>query len=141
MAGSRRAGRVVVMGIVLLLVVAACGDDDADPERFCEISDEFVAMSVDIRRVFDLAPDNARDVVREARLLLDEAVKVAPDEIRDSAEIVADALTLLFDLLEEADFDMALVDPAEMDAALGRVESGNDLVDATYEWIEAACST
>ncbi len=99
------------------------------------------AMSADIRRVFDLAPDNARVVVREARLLLDEAVKVAPDEIRDSAEIVADALTLLFDLLEEADFDMALVDPAEMDAALGRVESGNDLVDAVYEWIEANCST
>ncbi len=139
MTGPRRTVRVVVLGMVLLL--AACGDDAADPERICEINDEFAAMSADIRRVFDLAPDNARDVVREARLLLDEAVKVAPDEIGDSAEIVADALTLLFDLLEEADFDVVLVDPAEMDVALGVVDSGNDLVDALYEWIEANCST
>jgi len=139
MTGPRRTVRVVVLGMVLLLV--ACGDDAADREQICGINDEFAAMSVDIRRVFDLAPDNARDVVREARLLLDEAVKVAPDEIRDSAEIVADALTLLFDLLEEADFDVALVDPAEMDVAFGVVDSGNDLVDALYEWIEANCST
>ncbi len=139
MTGPRRTVRVVVLGMVLLL--AACGDDAADPKRICEISDEFAAMTTDIRRVFDLAPDNARDVVREARLLLDEAVKVAPDEIRDSAEIVADALTLLFDLLEEADFDVALVDPAEMDVALDVVDSGNDLVDALYEWIEANCFT
>lgn len=139
MTGPRRTVWVVVLGMVLLL--SACGDDAADSKRICEISDEFAAMTTDIRRVFDLAPDNARDVVREARVLLDEAVKVAPDEIGDSAEIVADALTLLFDLLEEADFDVALVDPAEMDVALGVVESGNDLVDALYEWIEANCST
>jgi len=129
----------VALGMVLLLT--ACGDDAADSERICEISDEFAAMSTDIRRVFDLAPDNARDVVREARLLLDEAVNVAPDEIRDSAEIIADALTLLFDILDEADFDVALVDPAEMDAVLDVVDSGHDLVDALYEWIEANCST
>ena len=139
MTGPRRTVWVVVLGMALLLT--ACGDDAADSERICEISGEFAAMSVDIRRVFDLAPDNARDVVREARILLDEAVKVAPDEIRNSAEIVADALTLLFDLLEEADFDVALVDPAEMDVALGVLDSGNGLVDALYEWIEANCST
>ncbi len=139
MTGPRRTVWVVVLGMVLLLT--ACGDDAADSDRICEISDEFAAMSVDIRRVFDLAPDNAREVVREARLLLDEAVEVAPDEIGDSAEIVADALTLLFDLLEEADFDVALVDPAEMDAVFGVLDSGNDLVDALYEWFEANCST
>ena len=136
MTGPRRTVRVVVLGMVLLL--AACGDDAADPEeRFCEIAEKFDQLGA----LFELAPNEARDVVREWRLLLDEAVRVAPDEIRDSAEIVADAFTLLFDLLEEVDFDMALVDPAEMDAALGRVSSGNDHADAAYEWIDANCST
>ena len=135
MIGSPRVRRVVVMGVVLLLAVAACGDDDAaDPERLCEINDEIEQLDP-----FEVPPDEARAMVREGRVLLDEAVEVAPDEIRPSVEIAAASFRLFLDLAEAADFDLEQVDLAEVEAAFSdeAIAAG----DALEEWIDANCFT
>ena len=113
-----------------MLVAAACGDDDgsgANPERFCEIDAEL---------------EQRDDLDREFQNLIDEAVRVAPDEIRSSVEAVADSFTPVFDLLEAADFDVAQVDQAELDALFDAAESDEveDAGAAMDEWIAANCS-
>ncbi len=140
MIGSRRTGRIIGWGMVsFLLVVAACGDDAAaDPERFCEISDEVEQIG----SVFGLRGDEAREVVGEVRNLIGEGVRVAPDEIRASVDTSADSLTLLLDLFEGADFNFPQVGQADFEAAQevvlsDEVEAADDAVDA---WIEANCS-
>jgi hypothetical protein len=83
--------------------------------------------------------DEAREAILKARDLLDESVRVAPDEIRSSVETSVDSFMPIVDLFEAADFDVAQVDPAEMDALLEAVFSG-EAGDAVDEWIAAKCS-
>ncbi|MEE9298411.1 MAG: hypothetical protein V3V29_05180 [Acidimicrobiia bacterium] len=139
MIGSSRAGRVVVVGIMLLLVVAACGDDAADPERFCEIDAEFDQMG----DPFELPPDEVRELLRRGRDLLDESVKVAPDEIRLSVEIQVDSFAPFFDLFEAADFDAAQMDEAEVEVVFETAFSGESgaAFEAIEVWVDANCST
>ena len=142
MIGSPRTSRVVAIAVVLLLAAAACGDDDgsgANPERFCEINAELEQQDDD---PFELPPDEARDALREFRNLVDEAVKVAPDEIRSSVEAVADSFTPVFDFYEATDFDISNIDEAEVDALFAAAFS-DETVDegaAMDEWIAANCS-
>ena len=139
MIGSPRARRVVAMGVVLLLAVAACGNDDAaDPERFCEIDAEFDQMG----DPFELSPDEAREFLRRGRDLLDESVRVVPDEIRLSVEIQVDSFAPFFDLFEAADFDTAQMDEAEVEAVFETAFSGESeaAFDAIEEWVDANCS-
>ncbi len=138
MIGSSRAMRVVVMGVVVLLAVAACGDDAADPERFCEINAELDQID----DPFELPPDEAREIVRRGRDLLDELVEVAPAEIRPSVEIQVDSFAPFFDLFEAADFDAAQMDEAEIEAVFETAFSGESgaAFDAIEEWVDANCS-
>lgn len=131
--------RSVVLGVVLLLTVAACGDDAADPERFCEIDTEFDQLD----DPFELPPDEARELLRRGRGLLDESVKVAPDEIRSSVEIQVDSFAPFFDLFDVADFDAAQMDEAEVEAFFEAAFSGESeaAFDAVEEWVDANCST
>ncbi|MEE9298513.1 MAG: hypothetical protein V3V29_05705 [Acidimicrobiia bacterium] len=135
MIGSPRARRVVVVGVVLLLAVAACGDDDAaDPERFCEINTEIEEFDP-----FNGPPDEAREAAREVRSLIDEAVEVVPDEIRPSVEVAADSFRSFLDLFEAADFDVSQLDEADLEEAFSdEVEAATDAMD---EWIDANCTT
>lgn len=143
MIGSRCTNRIVAMAVVALLVAAAtaCGDDDgssANPERFCEINAELEQQG----DPFELPPDEAREAAREFQDLIDEAVTVAPDEIRSSVEVVADSFTPVLDLLEAADFDVAQVDEAELEALFDAAfsDEGDDAGAAMDEWIAASCS-
>jgi len=130
MSGSLGSRRVVALGVVLLLGVAACGGNDAaDPERFCEINTELE----------QLGNSEDREVVAESRDLLDEALRVAPEEIRPSVEIVVDSLTVLYDALEAADFDQEQMElPDEFFDPSSEVPAASD---AMGEWIDANCST
>ena len=130
MSGSLGSRRVVALGVVLLLGVAACGGNDAaDPERFCEINTELE----------QLGNSEDREVVAETRDLLDEALRVAPEEIRPSVEIVVDSLTVLYDALEAADFDQEQMElPDEFFDPSSEVPAASD---AMGEWIDANCST
>ena len=123
---------------VVLLLAAACGDDDgsgANPERFCEIDAEIEQLE----NPLGLPPDEAREAVREGRRLLDELVKVAPDEIRLSAESFADSFTPVIDLFVATGFDVTQVDEAELDAAFEAAFSGES-ADAVGEWTDSNCS-
>lgn len=131
---SHPARRMVGFGVALLLVVAACGDDAADPERFCEINDELEQLD----DPFEVDPDEARDVVRQGRLLLNEAVKVAPDELRDSVEVAADSFGVFLDLAESADFDASQLDEADFEVAFSAEVIA--AAQALEEWLDANCS-
>ena len=147
MIGVLRTRRIVAIGVVVLLAVAACGDDDAaDPERFCEIEaelwqldDEFFGNN--LMNAGGASPDEARETVGEARNLIDEMATVAPDEIRPSVDMAVDLATQVFDLIEEADFYALQVDQTELatvleTAAAEVIAAGDDL----GEWIDDNCS-
>ena len=141
MIGSRRTYRVVAMAVVLSLAAAACGDDDgssANPERFCEINAEIEQQG----DPFDLPPDEASAALREFQSLIDEAVSVAPDEIRSSVEAVADSFQPFVDFFEARDFDVVDVDQSEVDALFDAAfsEEDDDPGAAMDEWIAANCS-
>ena len=139
MNGFPRIWRVVVLGMVLLLAVAACGGDDvADPERFCEINAQ-LDERVD---PMNLPPDEAREAMPETRNLLAEAQKVAPDEIRPSVVIVVDSLTVIYDALEAADFDFEQIAPGaipdEFFEETSEIPAASDTLE---QWTDANCST
>ena len=72
--------RFLAMSLALLFVFGACGDDgdaggDGDLARYCELNREFEEAGE--------APDSDR---------MDEFVEAAPAEIKDEAEVIADAL-------------------------------------------------
>lgn len=68
--------RFVAMFVAVLFVFGACGGDgDGDLARYCELNREFEEAGE--------APSSDQ---------MDEFVEVAPEEIRDAAEIIAEAL-------------------------------------------------
>jgi len=77
-------------------------------------------------------------MVREGRALLDEAVRAAPDEIRDVVDLAAESFRLFLDFAEAADFDPERVSLEDVEAAFSpeSIAAG----DAIDEWAEANCS-
>ena len=139
MTGSWHTGRVVVVGLVFLLAVAACGDDAAaDPGRFCETDTRFDQLG----DFLDLPSDEAREAVAEVRNVLNDGLEAAPDEIRPSYELLVDAFVPILDVFEAADFGDAPVNQAALDAAFATF--GSDAVssasDAVEDWVDANCS-
>lgn len=138
MTGSRCTNRMFAMTVVLVSLTAACGDDPgsaADPERFCEINAELEQQ----RDPLKLPPAEAREAAGEFQNLIDESVRVAPDEIRASVEEFFGAVTAVQDLLAAADFDAEQIDIAELDAHLTRF-GAEGLQVAMDEWVVANCS-
>jgi len=132
-------GRNVALGMVLLLVVAACGDDAAGAERFCELNAEIEQVG----DFFELPPDEARVAAGEARDIIEEMVKVAPEEISPSIDLMAAYFVPILDLFEAADFDNTRVNEAEIDAAFDaaftdETDAASDALDA---WVDTNCST
>jgi len=136
---KRSTKRNVVLLTVLLVMAAACGDDaGADPERLCEVSVEIEEQD----DFFELPPDEARAAVAEARDLIDEMVKVAPDDVRPSVEVLADSYTPILDAFEDVDFDHEQLDESEIEALFeaaftDETEAASDTWD---EWVDANCS-
>ena len=131
--------RWVAIGAVVLLV-AACGDNGsgANAERYCEIETEFEQLD----DPFELPPNEARETVLEGRDLLDESVRVAPDEIRSSVKTSVDSFMPIIDLFEAADFDATQIDQAEIDALFKTAFSGENeqASEAVEAWVTANCS-
>ena len=125
-----------VLALALLLVAGACSEDSAsDPERSCELDFQIG----DLDDPFDVPSDVAGDIVRQGRALLNEALEVVPDEIRDAAEVAADAFRSYLDLAEEAEFDSEQVDE-EAFRALADDEANTAAFDVMEEWRDANCS-
>ena len=124
------------LALILLLVVVACGDDAAaDPERFCELDFQIG----DLDDPFDVPSDEARDIVREGRAFLDEALKVVPDEIRDAAEVAANSFGSFLDLAEAAEFNSEQVEEEAFQALLDD-EASTAAFELLDEWTDANCS-
>lgn len=124
-----------VLGVVMMLLLSACGSDTADSERFCEIDTEFDELG----DPFELPPDQARAMIDDGRALLAEMVKVAPEEIRPSAETYTDSILLVVDLFEAADYDFSQITEDEIEALFsGENEVAFEAID---DWIDANCST
>ena len=70
---------------------------------------------------------------------MDEGLRVAPEEIRPSLEVVVDSLTVFYDALETADFDPEQMElPDEFFDPSSEVPAASDAMD---EWIDANRST
>ena len=82
-------------------------------------------------------------MVQTGRDLLDESIKVAPDEIRSSVEIEVASFDPFFDLFEAAGFDVTQIDDAEIEAMFETVFSGENeaAFDVVEAWVDANCST
>ena len=134
---AQRVRRLVGLGVVLLLAVVACGDDaSGDAERFCETNADLGQLD----DPFEVDPDEARDVVRQGRLLLDGFVSVAPEEIRESVEVAADYFRMRLDQAEAAEFDPAQLDQTDVDAKAASAETMPARA-AIEDWVSANCST
>ena len=101
--------RVLIVAIAAIL--PACGGSDADADRFCELLEELDAL--DTR---GLPPDQALVVMKQERDKLEEGSNVAPDEIRDDAQLFANGIIQLIDLQIAAGGDESQIDQADADA-------------------------
>ena len=125
----------LVLGLALLLVVVACGEDfAADPERFCELDFKIG----DLEDPFEVLSDEARDIVRQGREFLDEALEVVPGEIRGAAEAAADAFRSYLGFAEAAEFDPDQVEDGALRALV--TAEATDAFDVLEEWRGANCS-
>lgn len=122
----------------MLLVPAlfACGGDDAGSlDDWCEVNERIYARGNLDDEVEAGDADQLRDAYAEMRALLDEAAKVAPEDILADANTVADAADRLDHVLEGADYDMAAIEAdgivdvagiaAEREPAIERIEAFN----------------
>ncbi len=121
--------------IASALVIAACGSSEpsADPERFCEI-----LVELDEQDTTGLPADEALPIIREGRAKYVEGTEVAPEEIKADAELFADGVLKITDLLIAAGGDQTQVDAEalqsvseeiftpEFDAAADRVNAWRD---------------
>ncbi len=127
--------RYIMVLIASALVIAACGSSEpsADPERFCEI-----LVELDEQDTTGLPADEALPIIREGRDKYVEGTEVAPEEIKADAELFADGVLKITDLLIAAGGDQTQVDAEalqsvseeiftpEFDAAADRVNAWRD---------------
>lgn len=148
----------------LALLLAACGDDDsasnAEQQAEDAISDrlggecgflaEFAGVMDDFDPTSAMGSGGSIDFGEFYGELADEFHEVAdaaPDDIQDSFQVMADAVTSAAEQLEGVELDTS--DPQNMDPeALAALESldesfGEEFSDATQEvddWIQENCS-
>lgn len=136
---------------IFALLLAACGDSSgpgASTESFCAAMGGFSSLDAAFEDI-DLSPESIEQAFEAISSQVEAAVKVAPAEISQDIETVADGIELFLDILREADFNLfalgedaaALEDP-ELDAAGDRVtayvksECGIDLDEETSDLFE-----
>jgi len=120
--------RFVALMIALVMVVAACGDSEggADPDRFCELLAELGAQNTS-----GMTADEALPVIQEGRDKYVEGLEVVPDEIRDDAEVFANFVIEITDVLIAAGGDESQVDIVALEAI------SDDGVDAAAQAVGA----
>lgn len=105
---------------------------------YCQVARQFQESADEIDEAidpFDFSPERFREAFEFASRGLDEIRRVAPPEIRDDVQTVADGFVLLRDELEAADYNFFAMDPTafieigeELEAASERVEAYNESV-------------
>ncbi len=110
----RSLGLLVVFGLFLV----ACGDsgEAADPDRFCEILTEIDSLDFTGR-----APDEVLEAVRDENAKFAEGLEVVPEEIKATAQLVADVVAASNELMLEAGGDVTQIDQADMETLTNEV--------------------
>lgn len=121
---------------LLALGITACGGDDAGSlDDWCDVQERIHAQGSLDAEIESGDPDALRDAYAESRALLDEAARVAPDDVLGDANRLADAADRLDHVLAAVDYDMAAIEAdglidvatiaAEREPALERVQAFN----------------
>ncbi len=121
---------------LLVAALAGCGGDDAGSlDDWCDVNERIYASGDLDAEVEAGEPAELREAFAEARALLDEAARVAPEDILADANTVAEAADRLDHVLEGVDYDMAAIEgdglidvaaiAADREPALERIEAYN----------------
>ncbi|MGI9584361.1 MAG: hypothetical protein ACR2N7_02095 [Acidimicrobiia bacterium] len=132
-----------ILAVGVLATGGCSTSSEPDPARLCAIDNEFSALQI---------PENAQDMLdngQAARELLDEAIAVAPDDIRPAIEITRIGRLEFLAAVEAAIEaepevfadglweDGELADSRRIDAAIvASFVPGNPAADADAEWEE-----
>ena len=127
--------------LAMLLVGGCSGDDDsaasdASGDGWCALAQEIEDASTALDNSFDVGTDGAvalEAAYSEFALLLESAIDTAPDEITADVDTMARGVARFNELLEEADYDLAVLDATAFD----EFESMSIELDAATEQIEA----
>lgn len=124
----------------IVLVAAACGDSagGADPDRFCAL----VAQLEDAPNPADMAPAQALEVIEETQRDLDELVRVAPTDIKEDVDTVAEISRRINELLIDAGGDDSQVDQDAMELIFNEAftEEFGGAGERVDDWTEANCA-
>ena len=126
----------ILPAALLVAALAGCGGDEAGSlEDWCEVNELIYASGNLDAEIEAGEPAELREAFAEARALLDEAARVAPEDILADANTVAEAADRLDHVLEGVDYDMAAIEgdglidvasiAADREPALGRIEAYN----------------
>ncbi len=114
------------------LLASACAGDGSAEESGSTARSEYCEISADQREQQEVAdtatPEELEASFLRSRSALDDAIAVAPDEIRADLELSAAGLDELIDALVESDWDFRTVSPAalfsdELRAAADRLDA------------------
>jgi hypothetical protein len=104
--------KLVGLAMVVIMVSVACGGDDDvasdGGDDWCDLARKIDTVNDELN--FAVGPDSLEGTYSELLELLDQARPRAPDEIRDSVTITADAFAELADALEDAAYDFSKLD-------------------------------
>lgn len=133
-------GSVKRLALLLTLVLlASCGGNTSNPDRFCEISDELEQVG----DFFSLPPQQAEPLARRFLDLITEAHEMAPPEIRRQVGLIADGYADLFPEYEAAGFDATRLDDDSIAALFRDDEDVREAIEAgetpIEEWVSANC--
>lgn len=131
--------RLTAMAAAMLLVAAACGGGTetvaSSGQSFCELAAERERAQDGLANVNVFIPAEFRAAFDQNLDLVDRAVAVAPDEIRDQMGLIRDELRRTYDEFDAVDFDAtALLGTPERDSTA--VDAATDLVD---DYVRAEC--
>jgi hypothetical protein len=150
--------KLVVLLLTALLGLAACGSDDktenasdsdavttteaessssGDGDAYCGLATKYSGLEKAFNPGADAA--NLRSSLETAKDALDDAVKVAPSEIKADVRVIADAYGPFIDAMAKANFDFTKInpqDPAFAEIQKPEVASAAQRIEA---WGKAHC--
>ena len=126
----------ILPAALLVAALAGCGGDEAGSlDDWCEVNERIYASGDLDAQIESGDPDQLRAAFADTRALLDEAARVAPDDVLADANAVADAADRLDHVLDGVDYDMAAIEAdglidvasiaADREPALERIEAYN----------------
>lgn len=125
--------------VVPALLFAACGGDDdggsseASGEDWCALAQRIEDSDSAFDGLVGTDPSAVEEAAVELQGLLDEAARVAPEEILAEVNTSADGVDALVNLLADVDYDITRVE----EASIVRLDELSDEMDAATERIEA----